>query len=313
MYAAVYRGIDIRGRPAYVYTAVYRRDGHSQSDRRYAYIPSRRLQLRKGLSEQKSSGDVNSEQHRWELISDFVDSSNDHRSAHVSPSEYICVDESMCKWYGLGGSWIQRGPPMYVAKQHKPENGCEVQNAACGRSGIMLQLSAVTSAEHQKAAGMTNDDNVPHGAAVLKKLSAPWAGTQRVVSADSYFASVPVAIELRKMGLRFSGVLKTATRGFPMQALSTMVLDARGYYASYSRTTADGVVDLMAVVWVDRERRYSSTSTTLPGEPYERMRWRQIDEEAKKVLLTVKLPRVAQEYTVLCCDRQAQPLPPGRP
>lgn len=50
VYAAVYRGIDIRGRPAYVYTAVYRRDGHSQSDRRYAYIPSRRLQLRKGLT-----------------------------------------------------------------------------------------------------------------------------------------------------------------------------------------------------------------------------------------------------------------------
>lgn len=91
----------------------------------------------------------------------------------------------MCKWYGLGGSWIQRGLPMYVTIQRKPENGCEVQNAVCGRSGIMLQLSVVTSAEHQKAAGMTNDDNVPHGAAVLKKLSAPWAGAQRVVCADS--------------------------------------------------------------------------------------------------------------------------------
>lgn len=166
----------------------------------------------------------------------------------------------------------------------------------------MLQLSVVTSAEHQKAAGMTNDDNVPHGAAVLRKLSAPWAGTQRVVCADSYFASVPAAIELRKMGLRLSGVLKTATRGFPMQALSTMELDARGDYASYTHTTADGVVDLMAVVWVDRERRYfiSSSSTTLPGEPYERIRWRQIDGEAKRVLLTVKLPRVAQEYYECC-------------
>lgn len=67
------------------------------------------------FSEQRGGGGDDSEQSRWELISDFVRSINHYRHAHVSPSEYICVDESICKWYGQGGTWIQRGLPVYVA------------------------------------------------------------------------------------------------------------------------------------------------------------------------------------------------------
>jgi len=74
---------------------------------------------------------------------------------------------------------------MYVAIDSKPENGCEIQNEACGRSGIMLRLSVVTSAEHQRAVGTNAYGGVPHGAAVLKRLVAPWAGTHRMVCADS--------------------------------------------------------------------------------------------------------------------------------
>lgn len=225
------------------------------------------------FSEQRRGGGDDSEQSRWELISDFVGSINDHRDAHVSPSEYIYVDESMCKWYGQGGAWIQRRLPMYVALDCKPESGCEVQNAACRRSGIMLRLSVVTSAEYQQAMDDTHDDALPHGTHVLKRLVAPWAGTQRVVCADSYFASVTAATQLRGMGLRFIGVVKTATRGYPMQALSTLEVTARGDHATYFHTTAEGVVDLMAVMWVDRNRRIfiASASTSLPGEPYARI------------------------------------------
>jgi len=47
------------------------------------------------FSEQRSGGADVSEQGRWELITDFVDSINAHRDSHVSLSEYLCVDESM--------------------------------------------------------------------------------------------------------------------------------------------------------------------------------------------------------------------------
>lgn len=40
---------------------------------------------------------------RWGMIRDFIVAINDHRASHVIPSQNICVDESMSRWYGLGG------------------------------------------------------------------------------------------------------------------------------------------------------------------------------------------------------------------
>jgi hypothetical protein len=59
----------------------------------------------------------------------------------------ICVDESMRCWYGQGGHWINHGLPQYVAIDRKPENGCEIQNAACGMSRVMLQVKLVKGAD----------------------------------------------------------------------------------------------------------------------------------------------------------------------
>ena len=72
---------------------------------------------------------------------------NKHCKDNFSPSEWICVDESTSHWYGLGGSWINIGLLMYVAIDRKPESGCEIQNAACGHSGVMLWLLLVKSEE----------------------------------------------------------------------------------------------------------------------------------------------------------------------
>jgi hypothetical protein len=41
--------------------------------------------------------------HQWLLVDDFVERFNSHRAANVQPSELICVDESMSRWYGNGG------------------------------------------------------------------------------------------------------------------------------------------------------------------------------------------------------------------
>ena len=58
--------------------------------------------------------------------------------------------ELLHKWYGQGGGWTDRGVPMYVAIDRKPENGCEIQHTACGRSGIMLYLQLVSTAGDQR-------------------------------------------------------------------------------------------------------------------------------------------------------------------
>ena len=90
---------------------------------------------------------------------------------------------------------------------------------------------------------------------MLKHLVAPWAGTKRIVCADSYFVSVTAACQLLGIGLRFIGVVETATRGDPMGALSVIPFEARGQHVAYTLSTADNVTDLMALLWVDRKRR----------------------------------------------------------
>jgi hypothetical protein len=84
-------------------------------------------------------GDTESfEQYHWKLVDDIVTNVNNHRANYFSLSDCICVDESMSRWYGQGGHWINHGLPQYVAIDRKPENGCEIQNAACGRSVVVL-------------------------------------------------------------------------------------------------------------------------------------------------------------------------------
>jgi Transposase IS4 len=115
---------------------------------------------------------MSSENYRWLNVDGFVSRFNDHRKRYYQPSTVICVDESISRWYGMGGHWINMGLPMYVAMERKPEDGCEIQDACCGVSGIMMQLKVVRTAageaqrqqEHreqqeQEATGSVNDDN----------------------------------------------------------------------------------------------------------------------------------------------------------
>ena len=148
--------------------------------------------------------DMTSEQYCWRLVDDFVKNFNEHRAQNFFPSDEICVDESMSRWYGQGGHWINHGLPMYVAIDRKPENGCEIQNAACGRSGVIIRLKIVKTAEEENASAVKEDDGNNHGTNVLKFLVEPWVRTDRCVCADSYFASVNAVTVMRMMGLRFN-------------------------------------------------------------------------------------------------------------
>jgi len=95
--------------------------------------------------------DMSSERHRWCLVQDFIDRINEHRVSCFHPSDIICVDESISRWCGLGGSWINKGLPMYVAIDRKPEDGCEIQDSCCGKSNIMMRLKLVKTATEEEA------------------------------------------------------------------------------------------------------------------------------------------------------------------
>ena len=57
---------------------------------------------------------------------------NDHIEAILRPSTTICVDESVSRFYDIGGEWTNDGFPIYVAIDYKPENGCKIQDSANG-------------------------------------------------------------------------------------------------------------------------------------------------------------------------------------
>jgi hypothetical protein len=64
----------------------------------------------------------------------------------------------------------------------------------------------------------------------------------------------------------------------------------------------------MAVVWVDRERRYviSTAYSVVEGAKYHRTRWRQMEDGIQRVTLEIKQPRVPELYYNSCAmiDRQ---------
>jgi len=95
--------------------------------------------------------DMSSERYRWCLVQDFLDRINKHRVNYFHPSELICVDESISRWYGLGGSWINKGLPIDVAIDRKPEDGAEIQDSCCGKSNIMMRLKLVKTPSEEDA------------------------------------------------------------------------------------------------------------------------------------------------------------------
>ena len=119
------------------------------------------------------------ERHCWQLVDGFVHNFNDHRSTNFKPGTKIFVDESISRWYGQGGDWINKGLPMYVAIDRKPEQGCEIQNASCAESGIMIQLKLVKTKDEEERDNV--DDGINHGTKVLTALVKPWAHSNRIV------------------------------------------------------------------------------------------------------------------------------------
>ena len=145
--------------------------------------------------------------------------------------------------------------PNYVAIDQKPDNGCEIQDTCDGRSKVMICLRLVKGEpiDHKSLEGRHADESGLHGTMVLKELVSPWFHSGRLVVGDSYFASVPAALAMHAVGLRFIGPVKTATKQFPLQYLQTHELTNRGNHKGVVNSNLETGDKLMDFVWVDRE------------------------------------------------------------
>ena len=152
---------------------------------------------------------------------------------------------------------------------------------------------------------MTDDDGNNHGTNVLKFLE-PWVKTDCCVCADSYFASINAVTVMRMMGLHFIGVVKTATKKFPMSYLSNLELVQHGDYKGLVARGTDGQPTMLLSVWMDRDRHYfiASVSSLDSGILYSCSRWRQVSLELdalpENVELTIPQPKATEVYYQTC-------------
>ena len=132
----------------------------------------------------------------------------------------------MMRWYRHGDDRVNRGLPHYIVRDRKLGSRLEIQNAACSDTGIMVQLNLIKGVGFEEE--IREDDSTPPGVKVLMQLVILWIKTKRIIWADSYFAFVAAVELLWENGLKFIGVVKTATIKFPMRHLSAQELENRG-------------------------------------------------------------------------------------
>ena len=88
----------------------------------------------------------------------------------------------------------------------------------------------------------------------MRFLSSPWAYTDCLICADSYFASVTTVEELAKLGLRLIGVVKTATKNFLLVYLNSIELKVRVDCKILDTLNDDTQRDdMVSVLWVDKK------------------------------------------------------------
>jgi hypothetical protein len=206
------------------------------------------------------------------LVDDFVANINNYRARTFVPGGHLEANESMIRWYGVGGSFVDAGIPHYAVIERKPDNGAKIQNLADVASGIMLRIKIIKSAAEEEviaaaAADEDNDEDVAadeggKGTRVLLELVYPWQDSGCLVTGDAYLASVE-AVKLKEMGLHFIGNVKQCSRRFPMEVLGNATLPKRGcrsVLASINDNT--GETELVAIAWVDRNHRFFIATMT---------------------------------------------------
>jgi Transposase IS4 len=181
----------------------------------------------------------------------------------------------MIWWYATGGDWINEGLPHYVAIDHKPENGCEIQNATCGKTGIMMELHVVKGPVEEHLVLENDDEEL--SCKIMLHLLWLWSSSKcHIVCADSYFASVQAACSLFDLNFRFIGVVKTATKLFPKAYLGKVELPICGTVAAL--TAVHNGVELLSFVYCDCDCHYfiSTCSNVAGGDPIRRTRLQQL-------------------------------------
>lgn len=206
----------------------------------------------------------------------------------------LCIDELFSSWLGVN-------MPHVMKNKHKPKGiGQEMICLSDCASGIMVALELVKG----KATNAELSNGLRYGPAVTLRLAtlAKITGTCRRIVGDSRFASLETAKIARKNGFEFTGLVKSATRGFPKTFLhNSAIYSARG--DTLPLKTQNGI---LAFGWFDCSTRHpdrkriktfvSTCGTTLPGAEHVKYRSKVVDGVTERYSFTVPRAKVVADY-----------------
>ena len=163
----------------------------------------------------------------WAEIRWMVDGFNSTRKNQFRAGWIVTPDESMIQWTGASGPPIGMPHMSYVPRKPIPL-GCEIKCVADGTSGVMMYIE-VQEGKTRMMRLRFADEYPATVATTLRMVAAMGLGEinlpehdklRRVVVGDSWFASRATAAALKdKFGVEFTGCVKTAHAGYPIEAM----------------------------------------------------------------------------------------------
>ena len=235
----------------------------------------------------------------WGEVMWFIDGFNETRNREFRAGSRLTPDESMIGWQGQSGAG---GIPHLSFVKRKPKPlGAEFKTVCDGSTGMLLHLEIQEGKVRMQRKKFVNSFPATT-ACTLRMMSnmevgelelADNAKLRRAVTADSWFASRATAIAMQeKLGLDITGPVKTATKGFPIEAMRWTLKDmSRGQHCVFKEEGRD----LWAVGWSDVHFKCYVTThgITTPGEEANKKRQR---ADGRNYHIKVARPAVVADY-----------------
>ena len=154
----------------------------------------------------------------------FAEAVGKRAELSIVPGGIITIDESMGQYTGdkMPGKMVVPRKPIPVGREY--HTACDVE------SGICIAMEMVEGQVRDRQKEFAGELGVT--TATTLRMSKPWWGTGRIFVGDSWFASVKTAIEMKKRGCDFVGMVKTAHAGFPVRLLHSSRGGNKGDLAS---------------------------------------------------------------------------------
>lgn len=279
--------------------------------------------------------EFNKEDKFWR-IRQLIEDYNAYRKDVLHLSRHVCLDELFIMWYGKGPLYFGGMPHVTVIKNKPRGVEFELTAVSCGVCKVIHHLELQEGKKEmakkkfqQRPAGMAKDAEYcaleaagsvyPFHSAVTLRSTEKLFGSRRILYADAYFSSVGTLKALRKNGLYFVGMCKSAHKDYPKKFIqqwhTSLPPASHKHDVRICPLTAEYVVDnvtgkeTMLALGYDQDERLgtliSSVGNTLADTSPHRVRRTRYDKDTGKEVViedeVYTVPRLVEQFRQYSC------------